>query len=264
MPLKSSRFKRLARSIFRDKSKRPELEVASTGTASDSSTFAGGPGTTIFNTTARANASTHYEMPNIPAAAHDLNAGPSSGTGSSPMVGDGGTAPAFHDTLLSGAAAALAHDSNASPSCYEDIAVVSTNMWSSLFVLESVKQYISAQPAPSKGYLSPSPKAGNSPDTVKHFKLNKCHRKLTTTVAIIGASSPESSTITACSTEILFPTETGGYPTITLCVAQNQVVPVAEKKELQDLVDVLVKEVLKCDKLTWDIQEGTFSRNIVS
>jgi len=224
----------------------------------------------MFNTTAQgSNASPHYERPNTPAAAHDLNAGPPDGTGgsfSSPMVGDGAIAPAFHNTLLSGAGAPLAHDSNASPSHYGDTDVVfaiRSAVWSSLFMLESVDQRISVPPAQSEAYYFPhSPKADDSSDRVQDFHLNKRHRKLATAVAIIGASSPDSST--ACSTEILFPTETGGYPTITLRVAQNQVVPVAEKKELQDLVDVLVKEVLKCDKSIWDVREGTFSRNIVS
>ena len=276
MAPKVSRVKQLASSIFRGKFKRPELEVASTSTASHSST--GGPGTTMFNTTAQgSNASAHYGRPTTPTAVDDLNAGPSGGTGSSfssPMVGDGDTAPAFHNTLLSEAAAPdhvgvpLAHDSNASPSHYGDVDVVSANrsvVWSLLFILESVDQYITVLPAPSKAYyFPPSPKADGSPDRVKDFHLNKRHRKLATAVAIIGASSRESSTVTACSTEISFPTETGGYPTITLRVAQNQVVPVAEKKELQGLVDVLVKEVLTCDKSIWDIRAGTFSHNIVS
>jgi len=224
----------------------------------------------MFNTTTHgSNASSHYEGPNTPAAAHNLNAGPSGGTGgsfSSLMVGDGATPLAFNNTLLSGASAPLAHGSNASPSHYGDTDVVSANcsvVWSSLFMLESVDQYISVPSAPSEAYyFPPSPKADDSSDRAQNFHLNKRHQKLATTVAIIGASSPESST--TCSTEILFPKETGGYPTITLRVAQNQVVPVAEKKELQDLVDVLVKEVLKCDKSIWDLREGTFSCNIVS
>jgi hypothetical protein len=185
-----------------------------------------------------------------------------------PTVGDDGVAQAFGDGIISvtadSSASSLAHhvqslstprDLNSS-SCPEDANVVPPRVWgiwSSLFTIESTAQYVSSPLEPSKRYNPlTNPKLGD-PDEEKHFMLSKRHQTLATAVAIIGASSPDSRTATACSTEITLPTSNVAGATVILRIAQNQVV---HTEELQKLLDIVVQEVLCCDQTLWATREG--------
>jgi hypothetical protein len=133
--------------------------------------------------------------------------------------------------------------SNAQSSCFLEVIMTTSlpnsGIWSSLFTLESTSQYAE----PSKTYNSlPRGATGGPP------KLHKRHQTLAAAVAIIGASSPESNTVTACSTEISF-------PTVILRIAQNQVVDQNELRRLQDLVDVVIQEVQGRD-IDWAVKSG--------
>lgn len=109
-------------------------------------------------------------------------------------------------------------------------------VWSSLFILESANRYI------------PASKLREHPQTKKR------HETLANAVALIGASSSNSKTDTACTIEILSLNAT--HPAITLRLAQNQVVSMADKEDLQDLVDILVQNVLECDERIWRDGDG--------
>jgi hypothetical protein len=99
-------------------------------------------------------------------------------------------------------------------------------------------------------------------DDVRYRILGKRQQKLCTSIAIIGASSPDSQTVTACCAEV-FSHEQESNPevspmNIVLRLAQNRAIPVAEKLEFQNLVDGLVREVSSMDKAVWSDKTSTF------
>ena len=72
-------------------------------------------------------------------------------------------------------------------------------------------------------------------------------QKLASGLALIGASSPDAETVTACSFEMTYP-EGSNDPVVTLRIAQNKLVDQKERSKLQSMVDELVREVSAKDK----------------
>ena len=84
------------------------------------------------------------------------------------------------------------------------------------------------------------------------------HQKLASGLALIGASSPDAKTVTACSVEVTY-SEGSNDPEVVLRIAQNKLVDEKEKSNLQSLVDELVTEVSAKDKRVWNTKDGAFS-----
>jgi hypothetical protein len=82
--------------------------------------------------------------------------------------------------------------------------------------------------------------------------------KLAAAVACIGASSPESKTVTACSTEIWFLPESE-QPVITLRIAQNRIIPDGEMERIRKLLQVLGGEIVKYNAEEWNVTESMSS-----
>jgi hypothetical protein len=77
-------------------------------------------------------------------------------------------------------------------------------------------------------------------------------------LALIGASSPDAKTVTACFVEVTYP-EGSNDPVVILRMAQNKPVDEREKLNLQSLVDDLVTNVSAKDKSVWNKKDGAFS-----
>jgi hypothetical protein len=125
-------------------------------------------------------------------------------------------------------------------------------IWSSLITLQSVCPYASIKQEPSQTFFPLS----NTPTTSKELRMNKHHQKLAAAIAFIGATSPDSKTVTACSSEISFPNE-NEQQAVTLRIAQNQPIAAAEMERFRDLLKVLVNDVLSCN-VDWNIKKGLF------
>jgi len=55
----------------------------------------------------------------------------------------------------------------------------------------------------------------------KQVKLHKWHQKVASVLALIGATSSDAKTVTACSAEVSYPSDSN-HTVIILRVAQNQ------------------------------------------
>jgi hypothetical protein len=85
------------------------------------------------------------------------------------------------------------------------------------------------------------------------------HQKLASGLALIGASSADAKTVTACSVEVTYPVSTSNNPVVILRMAQNKPVDEKEKLNLQSLVNELVSHVSEFDKSVWKNKDGAFS-----
>jgi hypothetical protein len=121
-----------------------------------------------------------------------------------------------------------------------------SSIWSSLITLQSVLPYTSIKQEPSQTFFPPSA------TPITHER----HQKLASAVAFIGATSPDSKTVTACSSEISSP-DKDERRVVALRIAQNQPITAAEMTRFRDLLKVLVDEVLSCN-VDWNIKEGLF------
>jgi hypothetical protein len=130
--------------------------------------------------------------------------------------------------------------------------------WSSLSTLESILSHASVPKEHPNAYFSYSERP-TDPHRTKEFRLNlnKRHQKLATAVALIGASSPESKTVTACCIEVLFRKDVE-QPAITLRIAQNQPIVAAEMEGFQQLLNMLIGEVLHHEQGVWNVEESMF------
>ena len=126
-------------------------------------------------------------------------------------------------------------------------------LWSSLRTLEMTNQFVSTSVEPAKVYNT---FYGNHDDK----KVCMRHQKLASGLALIGASSPDAKTVTACSVEVTYPELEGSNDLdVVLRIAQNKLVDEKEKSNLQSLVDELVTEVSAKDKRVWNTKDGAFS-----
>jgi hypothetical protein len=130
-------------------------------------------------------------------------------------------------------------------------------IWSSLFILDTVRPFASTVADPAVTYRPLT----NATLRDKELKLNTRHNKLAAAVACIGASSPESKIVTACSSEVQFIRE---VPVITLRIAQNQPITEAELGKIQELLNVLNNEIQKGDELELDVKAGMVSTSMCS
>ena len=124
-------------------------------------------------------------------------------------------------------------------------------LWSSLRTLEMTNQFVSTSVEPTKVYNT---FYGDHDDK----KVCMRHQKLASGLALIGASSPDAKTVTACSVEVTY-SEGSNDPEVVLRIAQNKLVDEKEKSNLQSLVDELVTEVSAKDKRVWNTKDGAFS-----
>jgi len=131
-------------------------------------------------------------------------------------------------------------------------------LWSALRTLELTRQFTSARVEAAKAY---------HPDKTIHRR----HQKLASALALIGASSPDAKTVTACSVEVSFlkgndelegnddPVGSdgpGGDPAVVLRLAQNKRIVNAELAKLQSLVDNLVREICMQQPDVWAVKDG--------
>jgi hypothetical protein len=128
-------------------------------------------------------------------------------------------------------------------------------IWSSLRTLKLTRQFTSAHVEPSKAYHAYIP--GGDTDKVIH----RHHQKLASALALIGANSPDTKSVTACSVEVSYPNgsdgpEGSGGPEVILRVAQNKGVDEAELAKLQSLVDGLVRKINMQRPNVWTIRDG--------
>jgi hypothetical protein len=133
-------------------------------------------------------------------------------------------------------------------------AVNHSAIWSSLFTLDTVRPFTSIVKDTAHTY---------NPLTIlnldqKQSRLNKRHHKLATAVACIGASTPESKTVTACSAEVWFLPESE-QPIITLRIAQNRMIPDYEMGKIRKLLHGVTQEIVKYSAEEWNIREGMSS-----
>jgi hypothetical protein len=133
-------------------------------------------------------------------------------------------------------------------------------IWSSLFTLDTIRPFTTAKQDPALSY---HPLTDEILPDQKQLILNRRHTKLATAVAWIGASSPESKTVTACSSEVKFPKD-NEPPVITLRIAQNQPITDAEMENFRGLLKVLIEEIQKCNADEWNVKESTFSTSMCS
>jgi hypothetical protein len=143
-------------------------------------------------------------------------------------------------------------------------------LWSALRTVELTRQFTSARVEAAKAYHTNVP--GKTLDDANKT-VHRRHQKLTSALALIGASSPDVNTVTACSIEVSFlkgndelegsddPVGSdgpGGDLAVVLRLAQNKSIVGAELAKLQSLVDNLVKEIHMQQQDVWAIKDGAF------
>jgi hypothetical protein len=123
-------------------------------------------------------------------------------------------------------------------------------LWSSLHTLEFTSQLTSIPVDPPVAY-----KTHVFGDTmVKHHKQ---HQKVASALAFIGATSSDAKTVTACSSEVSFPSDSNRTAVI-LRVAQNQWIQGRDMSELQNLVDGLMGEISRHEPDVWTDKKSAF------
>jgi hypothetical protein len=126
-------------------------------------------------------------------------------------------------------------------------------LWSALRTLELTRQFTSPRVEAAKAYPTNIP-GKNFDDAGKAITIHRRHQKLASAVALIGASSSDVKTVTACSVEVSFlksnddPEGSGDpgckdKPIVILRLAQNKGIVEAELVKLKSLVDDLVREI---------------------
>ena len=142
-------------------------------------------------------------------------------------------------------------------------------LWSALRTLELTRQFTLPRVEAAKTYHTNIP--GNDADKAIH----RCHQKLASAVALIGASSSDAKTVAACSVEVSFlksnddpegSDDPGGSddpmaggsdkPVVILRLAQNKGIVEAELAKLQSLVDDLVQEICIQKPNFWAVKDG--------
>jgi hypothetical protein len=143
-----------------------------------------------------------------------------------------------------------------------------STLWSALRTLELTRQFTSARVEAAKAYHTnvPGKTLGDADKTI-----HQRHRMLASALALIGASSPDAKTVTACSVEVSFlkgndelessddPVGSdgpGGDPAVVLRLAQNKRIVGAELAKLQSLVDDLVEEIHMQQPNVWAVKDG--------
>jgi hypothetical protein len=137
-------------------------------------------------------------------------------------------------------------------------------LWSALHTLELTRQFTSPRVEAAKAYHTNIPgKNFDDADQAIHLR----HQKLASAVALIGASSPDAKTVTACSVEVSFlksnddpegSDDPGGSdkPVVVLRLAQNKGIVEAELAKLQSLVDDLMQEICMQKPNVWAVKDG--------
>jgi hypothetical protein len=141
-------------------------------------------------------------------------------------------------------------------------------LWSALHTLELTRRFTSPRVEAAKVYHTNIP--GRNVDDAEKT-IHQRHQKLASALALIGASSSDARTVTACSVEVSFlksndelegsddpvgSDDSGGDPAVILRLAQNKGIVGAELVKLQSLVDGLVKEIYKQQPNVWAVKDG--------
>lgn len=123
-------------------------------------------------------------------------------------------------------------------------------LWSSLRTLELISPFTSIRVDPPVAYETPF--FGG-----KEVRLYKRHQKVASALALIGATSSDVQTVTACSAEVSYPSNSS-CTVVILRVAQNQRMPGREIFKLQDLVDGLMAEISRHEQNVWADRKSAF------
>ena len=132
-------------------------------------------------------------------------------------------------------------------------------LWSALRTLELTRQFTSARVEASKAYYTNIP--GKLGDDAKKT-IHRRHQKLASALALIGESSSDANTVTACSVEMSFlkrddeVADSVDPAMVVLRLAQNKMIGEAELGKLQSLVDGLVREISMQQPNVWAVKDG--------
>jgi hypothetical protein len=88
-------------------------------------------------------------------------------------------------------------------------------------------------------------------------KLHKRHQKVASALAFIGATSSYATTVTACSAEVSYPSDSNRMVVI-LRVAQNQRMQGSDISNLQNLAVDLMKEISRHEQDVWADKKSAF------
>ncbi|KIM83277.1 hypothetical protein PILCRDRAFT_7235 [Piloderma croceum F 1598] len=138
-------------------------------------------------------------------------------------------------------------------------------LWSSLRTLELTSQFTSIPVDPPVAYETTffcdnkQVKLHIKTERLSSFywadygrlvKLHKRHQKVASALALIGATSSDAKTVTACSAEVSYASDSN-HTVIILRVAQNQRMQGRDISKLQNLVDGLLGEISRHEQDVW-------------